>query len=58
MHLLEAGQWEAVKRKLDAIFVKLEAHWNESHEHILEVYFAVLAHLAMLFTRRSNGSPI
>lgn len=43
MHLLEAGQWDSLQRKLDAIFAKLEGDWHESHEHILEVYFAIIS---------------
>lgn len=40
-HLLEAGQWDAMQNKLDAIFAELEHKWSRSHEHILETYFVI-----------------
>lgn len=41
LHLLEGGQWDNVRRKLDSIFQELDESWSDSHEHILETYFAI-----------------
>lgn len=41
VHLLEAGRWEALDEKLQAIFAELESRWSHSHEHILETYFMI-----------------
>jgi two-component system response regulator YesN len=46
MHLLEAGRWEAVREKLSVVFTELEEHWGESHEHILEVYYAIVSSIS------------
>ncbi|RIX50502.1 response regulator [Paenibacillus nanensis] len=45
-HLLEAGQWDGVSRKLDDIFEELERKRGDSHEHILETYYAVVSSLS------------
>ncbi|MCR2802580.1 response regulator [Paenibacillus soyae] len=44
-HLLEAGQWEAAEQKLALIFEELEEKRGDSHEHILEAYFALVSSL-------------
>lgn len=41
IHLLEAGQWDNARSKLDAIFQELGDNWSDSHEHILEVYYHI-----------------
>lgn len=41
VHLLEAGQWDNVRAKLDGIFQELAEDWNDSHEHILETYLSI-----------------
>ncbi|NIK76015.1 two-component system response regulator YesN [Paenibacillus castaneae] len=46
IHLLEAGQWEAIETKLDLAFDELEQNWGESHEHILETYFMIVSSLS------------
>ncbi|PZD93031.1 DNA-binding response regulator [Paenibacillus sambharensis] len=43
VHLLEAGQWNALDEKMDAIFDELEQKWSHSHEHILETYFMIVS---------------
>lgn len=43
MHLLEAGRWETLREKLSVVFSQLEEHWGDSHEHILEVYYAIVS---------------
>ncbi|MCI3920102.1 response regulator [Paenibacillus sp. TRM 82003] len=43
VHLLEAGQWDALQAKLDNVFDELEANWSHSHEHILETYFTIVS---------------
>ncbi|MFI2857699.1 response regulator [Paenibacillus sp. JSM ZJ436] len=43
VHLIEAGQWEALDEKMDAIFNELEQKWSHSHEHILETYFMIVS---------------
>ncbi|WP_020618466.1 response regulator [Paenibacillus daejeonensis] len=44
-HLLEAGQWEQLERKLDDVFEELEQQWGHSHEHILETYYTIASSL-------------
>jgi len=46
MHLLEAGRWEALREKLSVAFAELEEHWGDSHEHILEVYYAIASSIS------------
>lgn len=46
IHLLEAGQWEAIEEKLRLAFEELELNWGESHEHILETYFMIVSSLS------------
>lgn len=43
LHLLEAGQWQPLREKLEAVFTALDEDWADSHEHILEVYHAIVA---------------
>lgn len=45
-HLLEAGQWEQARGKLAAIFGELEHKRGDSHEHILETYYAIASSLS------------
>lgn len=45
-HLLEAGQWDGVEHKLAAIFEELEVKRGDSHEHILETYYAIVSSLS------------
>ncbi len=45
-HLLEAGRWDALEQKLDAVFDELETRFGHSHEHILETYFLVVGAFA------------
>jgi len=45
-HLLEIGQWEAVDDKLEAIFIELEQKRGDSHEHIVEAYYAIASALS------------
>ncbi|GIP18187.1 putative two-component sensor response regulator [Paenibacillus montaniterrae] len=45
-HLLEIGQWDAVEEKLHAIFNELEQKRGDSHEHILEAYYAIVSSLS------------
>lgn len=46
IHLLEAGQWDAIDTKLSNVFEELELKWGESHEHILETYFMIVSSLS------------
>lgn len=39
--LFEAGRYEQIKAKLDGIFREVNDKWNESQEHILEVFFEI-----------------
>ena len=45
-HLLEAGRWDALEKKLDAVFEELETRFGHSHEHILETYFLIVGAFA------------
>ncbi|GGG78108.1 response regulator transcription factor [Paenibacillus radicis (ex Gao et al. 2016)] len=73
LQLLEVGQWDAVRSKLDTIFHELETNWRDSQEHVLETYFTIAATLAALvhknkqwlsdtigddFHAYANGRPI
>ncbi|WP_438448142.1 response regulator transcription factor [Gorillibacterium sp. sgz5001074] len=53
LHLLEAGQWDQVRTKLEAIFAELNENWADSHEHILETYFAIASAFACII-HKSN----
>ncbi|MNH43361.1 hypothetical protein D3C79_1052480 [compost metagenome] len=46
IHLLEAGQWDAMEKKLNDAFAELEQKWGDSHEHILEAYFMIASSLS------------
>ncbi|WP_028611870.1 response regulator transcription factor [Paenibacillus harenae] len=46
IHLLEAGQWDAIDEKLNLAFEELEQKWGDSHEHILETYFMIVSSLS------------
>lgn len=46
IHLLEAGQWDGVEQKLANIFEELEVKRGDSHEHILETYYAIVSSLS------------
>ncbi|MDQ0061218.1 response regulator [Paenibacillus harenae] len=46
IHLLEAGQWDAIDEKLSNAFDELEHKWGDSHEHILETYFMIASSLS------------
>lgn len=46
IHLLEAGQWDAIEEKLKHAFEELEFKWGDSHEHILETYFMIVSSLS------------
>lgn len=41
IHLFEAGMWEEVSRKLEAVFAELDQVWNDSPELLAELYHAV-----------------
>ncbi|WNR45982.1 response regulator transcription factor [Paenibacillus roseipurpureus] len=43
LNLLEAGRWDAAMERLDDIFTELEAHWQHSQEHWLEVGSTLLS---------------
>lgn len=45
-HLFEAGQWDGVEKKLADIFEELEVKRGDSHEHILETYYAIVSALS------------
>lgn len=53
IHLLEAGQWNKVVTKLDTIFIELNTHWSDSHEHLLETYFHIAGAFSN-FVHRNN----
>ncbi|WP_040952483.1 response regulator [Gorillibacterium massiliense] len=53
LHLLEAGQWNAAKEKLDTIFDELRAEAFETQEHILETYFVIAG--AMSYIIHKSG---
>lgn len=46
LHLLEAGQWDALQHKIDGIFNELADKWGDSFEHILETYFVIASSLS------------
>ncbi|MBW7473853.1 response regulator [Paenibacillus oenotherae] len=43
VHLMEAGHWEAVSAKLDAVMNELERDWSESSELLTEAFFAIFS---------------
>lgn len=56
IHLLEAGRWAEVEKKLRRVWVELETQDNPSQEHLLEVYFAVSS--AFTYIAHKNGRPL
>ncbi|MCS7458598.1 response regulator [Paenibacillus doosanensis] len=56
VHLMEAGNWNAVERKLESILEELEQSWSESAEHITEVFFSVFA--AFSFIAHKSGKRL
>ena len=46
VHLLESGQWEALREKVQTIFAEVEQQWNHSLEHIMEIYYAIVSALS------------
>jgi len=43
VHLMEAGHWEAVADKLEAIIHELETEWSESSEQLTEAFFSIFS---------------
>ncbi|MFC4598370.1 response regulator transcription factor [Cohnella hongkongensis] len=43
LHLMEAGDWTAIEKRLEAILNELEERWAESPEHLMEAFFALYA---------------
>ncbi|TBL76534.1 response regulator [Paenibacillus thalictri] len=56
IHLLEAGRWEASFEKLAAIFEELDHSWQESQEHLQEVFFALSA--TFVYIAHRNGKRL
>ncbi|WP_028547776.1 response regulator transcription factor [Paenibacillus sp. UNC451MF] len=48
VHLMEAGNWNAVEQKLESILEELEQFWPESTEHITEAFFSVFASFSFI----------
>ncbi|WP_165971893.1 response regulator transcription factor [Paenibacillus piri] len=56
MHLMEAGHWEAVEKKLEAALEELELYWAESNEHITEAFFFIFSSFS--FIAHKNGKKL
>jgi len=55
LQLFEGGRWEAAEEKLDQVFAELQSRFEDSLEHLLEVFFAIastLSHVAHKNGRR------
>jgi two-component system response regulator YesN len=53
--LMELGNWQAAREKLDRVIQELLTEWPDSHEHLLEVYYA-LAHTFVQFAHNNGYS--
>ncbi|WP_199621494.1 response regulator [Paenibacillus alkalitolerans] len=56
VHLLESGNWELVRQRLDNLFEELEAVWQASPEHIMEAFCTLFA--AFSFVAHKNGTML
>lgn len=52
-HLLEAGNWEAARGKLNEIFDEWRNKYNGSGEHLTEIYYALIS--AFVYFVHKNG---
>jgi two-component system response regulator YesN len=56
IHLLESGQWDAIRDKLESLLDELQTKWASSHEHLVEVYFYIYS--AYSFIAHKNGRSL
>ncbi|MEI7026496.1 response regulator transcription factor [Paenibacillus sp. y28] len=56
MHLLEAGHWEAVEKKLESAMEELELYWAESSEHITQAFFFIFSSFS--YIAHKNGKQL
>ncbi|WP_256756934.1 response regulator [Cohnella sp. WQ 127256] len=56
LHLMEAGDWNAIAQKLEYIIEELEQRWAESPEHLMEAFFAVYAAFSNM--AHTNGKKL
>ncbi|RUS43802.1 response regulator [Cohnella sp. AR92] len=53
VHLMEAGHWDAVAAKLEAVLQELDTRWRESSEQLTEAFFAIFS--AFSYLAHKNG---
>jgi two-component system, response regulator YesN len=56
IHLMEAGDWGAIAKKLESIIEELRQRWAESPEHLMEAFFAVYAAFSNM--AHTNGKKL
>ncbi|ANE45464.1 hypothetical protein SY83_03035 [Paenibacillus swuensis] len=56
IHLFEAGRWDAACEKLESVFQELEQEWQDSTEHLFEVFHTISASLSYIAHR--NGTQL
>lgn len=55
VHLLESGEWDKARDKLQAVRDELGTKWSDSSEHLLEAFFAVYSAFS-LFAHKNGRS--
>ncbi|MGF7031601.1 two-component system response regulator YesN [Paenibacillus mucilaginosus] len=56
LYVMEAGNWEAAREKLEGIFEELGQDWSESSEHLTEAFYTLFSSFS--YIAHKNGHKL